>query len=32
VPSLRIGSVSLDLSFIILLIAITITRGFLDSL
>jgi YggT family protein len=29
VPSLRIGSVSLDLSFIILLIAISITRGIL---
>lgn len=31
VPSLRIGSVSLDLSFIILLFAISITRGFLAS-
>ena len=29
VPSLRIGSVSLDLSFLILLFAISITRGIL---
>jgi YggT family protein len=29
VPNLRIGSVSLDLSFIILLFAITIVRGIL---
>ena len=29
VPSLRIGSVSLDLSFLILLFAIQITRGIL---
>lgn len=29
VPSVRIGSVSLDLSFIILLLAISITRGIL---
>ena len=32
VPNLRIGSVSLDLSFIILLFAISITRGILASL
>ena len=32
VPSLRIGSVSLDLSFIILLIAISITRGILATI
>ncbi|NBO25524.1 MAG: YggT family protein [Actinobacteria bacterium] len=32
VPSLRIGSVSLDLSFIILLFAISITRGILASI
>lgn len=32
VPNLRIGSVSLDLSFIILLFAISITRGLLASL
>ena len=31
VPNLRIGSVSLDLSFIILLFAISITRGILAS-
>lgn len=31
VPSLRIGSVALDLSFIILLFAISITRGLLAS-
>ena len=31
VPNLRIGSVSLDLSFIILLFAISITRGLLAS-
>jgi YggT family protein len=31
VPNVRIGSVSLDLSFIILLIAISITRGLLAS-
>jgi hypothetical protein len=31
VPSVRLGSVSLDLSFIILLIAISITRGLLAS-
>ena len=29
VPNLRIGSVSLDLSFIVLLLAIQITRGLL---
>ena len=32
VPSLRIGSVALDLSFIILLFAISITRGILANL
>jgi YggT family protein len=32
VPSLRIGNVSLDLSFIILLFAISITRGILASI
>ena len=31
VPNVRIGSVSLDLSFIILLLAISITRGLLAS-
>jgi YggT family protein len=31
VPNVRIGSVSLDLSFIILLITISITRGLLAS-
>lgn len=31
VPSLRIGSVALDLSFIILLFGISITRGLLAS-
>ena len=31
VPNLRIGSVSLDLSFIVLLFAISITRGLLAS-
>ncbi len=32
VPNLRIGSVSLDLSFIILLFAISITRGLLATI
>jgi YggT family protein len=32
VPSLRIGSVSLDLSFLILLFAISITRGVLGGI
>jgi hypothetical protein len=32
VPSLRIGSVAIDLSFIILLFAISITRTLLASL
>ena len=32
VPSLRIGSVSLDLSFLILLFAISITRGILGGI
>ena len=32
VPNVRIGSVSLDLSFIILLLAISITRGILASI
>ena len=32
VPNLRIGSVALDLSFIILLFAISITRTLLDGL
>lgn len=31
VPNLRIGNVSLDLSFIVLLFAISITRGLLAS-
>ena len=31
VPNLRIGSVSLDLSFLVLLFAISITRGLLAS-
>jgi YggT family protein len=31
VPNIRIGSVSLDLSFIVLLLAISITRGLLAS-
>jgi YggT family protein len=32
IPSLRIGSVSLDLSFLILLFAISITRGILGGI
>ena len=32
VPNVRLGSVSLDLSFIILLLAISITRGLLASI